>query len=198
MRQSPTTFKTGHFQDKHIDQFVEQLVVFDTQSFFLTPEKTPLVTQNADVSFVEKRRKFLEFLTTRSVTIAGLFSISIDGFLDLKIYVCIQSLMKMHPLFDHALLKILLLDPKSIILLLRNDAMSSWQNKLYTRLSSEMDAFNISLSRVLFISQMNTKDYMYAVCNADVTLDPFPFGMHRITRLSIFHYIFPLLLTTSS
>jgi len=128
---------------------------------------------------------------TRSITIAGLFSISFDGFLDLKIYVCIQSLMKMHPLFDHALLKILLLDPKSIIVLLRNDGMPSWQNKLYTRLSSQMDALNISLSRALFISQMNTKDYMYAVCNADVTLDPFPFGMHCITRLSFFQYFPP-------
>ena len=111
------------------------------------------------------------------MTYEGVFSVDVDRLFELKIYTCIQSLMKMHPLFDRAIVKILLRDPNSIIILLRNDGMPSWQNKFASRLITHLNNTGISKSRVLFISQMNSKDYQYALCNADVTLDPFPFGM---------------------
>lgn len=109
-----------------------------------------------------------------------MFSVDVDRFFELKFYTCIQSLMKMHPLFDRAIVEILLRDSNAIVILLRHDGMPSWQNKFTSRLMTHLNNMGISKSRVLFISQMNSKDYQYAICNADVTLDPFPFGMNLL------------------
>jgi hypothetical protein len=147
----------------------------------LTPEILFSNTQERAISLSDKRSKFLSFLQNRSVTFEGVFFIDSERFFELKIYTCIQSLMKMHPMFDNAIVQILLRDSNSIVILLRNDGMPSWLNKFMNRLMARLNDNGISKSRVLLISQMSSKDYRYAICNSDVTLDPFPFGMNSLS-----------------
>jgi sulfur relay (sulfurtransferase) DsrF/TusC family protein len=141
--------------------------VFDSQTFLLTPEKV-YETQN--------KQKLYEILSQRVLTIAGLFSVDYEDFSQMRLYMCIQSLMKFHPSFDDALVRILSLDPAGLILLLRNDAMITWQNKFSSRLYRRLEKAGINPTRVVFVPQMNSKEYQFMICQASVNLDPFPFG----------------------
>ena len=111
------------------------------------------------------------------------------------LYGALQSLFKMHPMFDLAIYHILLRDPYAIILLSRNGKQSVWEESLRTRLVTTITTLwendktqNISaestlqttlealLIRVVFIHQMQHVQYEQLVCSMDVTLDTFPFG----------------------
>ena len=107
----------------------------------------------------------------------------------MHLYGCLQSLMKMHPLFDRAIVQLLLQDPNAIVLLLRNNKQSSWQDsqrrRLKTLISMEEQKQHIVTNdtgrlplddRVVFMDQMNHDKYMKLLCGMDVSLDPFPFG----------------------
>lgn len=113
----------------------------------------------------------------------------------LHLYGALQSLFKMHPMFDLAIYHILLRDPYAIILLSRNGKQSVWEESLRTRLVTAITTLwendktqNISaesklqttlqalLSRVVFVNQMQHIQYEQLVCSMDITLDTFPFG----------------------
>jgi hypothetical protein len=112
-------------------------------------------------------------------------------------YSSLQSLMKMHPLFDHSLVGILLQDKKAIILLLENKKQPLWQQRWISRIRSlihEMllDTTNIPQSngkfheaiidiesRIFFAPQMSHDKYRSLLCSlgsSHVILDPYPFG----------------------
>ena len=111
------------------------------------------------------------------------------------LYGALQSLFKMHPMFDLAIYHILLREPYAIILLSRNGKQSIWEESLRTRLVTTITTLwekdktqNISASgtqqttlqalftRVVFVNQMQHVPYEQLVCSMDVTLDTFPFG----------------------
>lgn len=89
----------------------------------------------------------------------------------------LQSLMKFHPLFDIALIKILVNLPNSLLFILKNDRQFVSQFKFARRLSILAREYEIKIDhRVFFVPQMAYKDYMDFLCRMDVSLDPFPFG----------------------
>ena len=111
------------------------------------------------------------------------------------LYGALQSLFKMHPMFDLAIYYILLRDPYAIILLSRNGKQSVWEESLRIRLvatittlwennktqsfsagSTQQTILEALLIRVVFINQMQHVQYEQLVCSMDVTLDTFPFG----------------------
>lgn len=86
--------------------------------------------------------------------------------------------MKMHPLFDSAIIGILRADPSAVILLLRNNRQLAWHRRLRNRLLAALQQSNERhlIDRVVFVNQRPHAEYMLLLCALDVSLDPFPFG----------------------
>ncbi|CAN0522547.1 unnamed protein product, partial [Ectocarpus sp. 12 AP-2014] len=121
-----------------------------------------------------------------------------------RLYVCAQSLMKMHPAFDAVLAGILAADPLAQILLLRDSRQLLWHSRFRRRLRAAVDAAEQSANfaavstcaaaaqngtgpassptrgglwgRVRFVSPLSGREFFRLQCRADVVLDPFPFG----------------------
>lgn len=101
-----------------------------------------------------------------------------DTLYNIHLYGSLQSLMKMHPLFDRAIVGILRADPSAVILLLRNSRQLAWHRRLRNRLLTALQQTNEShlVERVVFLNQRPHAEYMQLLCALDVSLDPFPFG----------------------
>ncbi|CAM9502970.1 unnamed protein product, partial [Ectocarpus sp. 6 AP-2014] len=98
-----------------------------------------------------------------------------------RLYVCAQSLMKMHPAFDAVLAGILAADPLAQILLLRDSRQLLWHSRFRRRLRAAVDAAEkranfAAVSTVRFVSPLSGREFFRLQCRADVVLDPFPFG----------------------
>ncbi|CAM9597384.1 unnamed protein product, partial [Ectocarpus sp. 8 AP-2014] len=121
-----------------------------------------------------------------------------------RLYVCAQSLMKMHPAFDAVLAGILAADPLAQILLLRDSRQLLWHSRFRRRLRAAVEAAEQSANfaavsmfaaaaqngtgpaaspvrgglwgRVRFVSPLSGREFFRLQCRADVVLDPFPFG----------------------
>lgn len=101
----------------------------------------------------------------------------------IRLYGSLQSLMKMHPLFDQAVLHILRMDPFAVVVLSRNVKQTVWQRRFSQRLllleksaDGNEHCTGSVLNRVLFVNQMQHGEYSKLLCNMDVSLDPLPFG----------------------
>ncbi|CAM9192089.1 unnamed protein product, partial [Hapterophycus canaliculatus] len=90
-----------------------------------------------------------------------------------RLYICAQSLMKMHPAFDAVLVGILAADPLAQVVLLRDSRQLLWHSRFRRRLREAPGQF---WSRVRFVSPLSGRDFFRLQCRADVVLDPFPFG----------------------
>lgn len=101
-----------------------------------------------------------------------------DILYNIRLYGSLQSLMKMHPLFDRAIVGILRADPSAVILLLRNNRQLAWHRRLRNRLLTALQQSNERhlIERVVFVNQRPHAEYMQLLCALDVSLDPFPFG----------------------
>jgi hypothetical protein len=105
-----------------------------------------------------------------------------------RLYGALQSLFKMHPLFDRAIAKILLADPFAVVLLSRTTRQRVWENAFRVRLTQALldaasknetkDNFKSAslLRRVIYVNQMQHSQYQQLLCSVDVALDTFPFG----------------------
>lgn len=112
-----------------------------------------------------------------------------------RLYGALQSLFKMHPLFDLAIAEILTRDEHALILLSRNGRQRHWEQSFRGRLANTLRSYagrnkthsgmseqeikireNSLLAKVLFVNQMQHTQYQTLVCSLDVTLDTFPFG----------------------
>jgi predicted O-linked N-acetylglucosamine transferase (SPINDLY family) len=95
----------------------------------------------------------------------------------LHIYTCLQSIMKMHPLFDEILVGLLQRDPNAVIILLSSlKSKFISQLKLQQRLLDTLLRAGADPTRIIFMPQISSTVYSQIVCGADVTLDPVPFG----------------------
>mmetsp|Transcript_16707 Transcript_16707/g.21453 ORF Transcript_16707/g.21453 Transcript_16707/m.21453 type:complete len:920 (+) Transcript_16707:96-2855(+) len=91
-----------------------------------------------------------------------------------NLYVCAQSLMKFHPVFDTAIQRILTEDPNGILVIVYNENQIVWRSKLEGRFRRSMGVEVVR--RVYFLPTLPTSDFQSLVALADVVLDPFPWG----------------------
>jgi hypothetical protein len=95
----------------------------------------------------------------------------------LHIYTCLQSIMKMHPLFDEIIVGLLIKDPHAVIILLSSlKSKFISQLKLQRRLLDALRRAGADPGRIVLMPQISSVVYSQIVCGADVTLDPVPFG----------------------
>ena len=168
------------------NQFVEQLVLFNTLGFAFEPDEN-VNTMNTnfndnldaiDLEVKEERLQYLCWLTSRSHDIQGhslkhMIDCS-EHKKDTTVYTCLQTLMKMHPSFDEVIFRLLERKHDAIIVLLRSPTQVVWQRALQSRLLRRVG--KTIAKRIYLVNQMPHHDYRRAVCGGDVTLDPFPFG----------------------
>lgn len=134
--------------------------------------------------------------TDSSTNVNTTFATTVHSIMEhLHLYGALQSLFKMHPMFDLAIYYILLHDPNAIILLSRNGKQTVWEENFRARLvttitsqwnndktlhanagSSTKPTLEKLLNRVIFVNQMQHTQYEQLVCSVDITLDTFPFG----------------------
>ncbi|CAM9384167.1 unnamed protein product, partial [Sphacelaria rigidula] len=93
-----------------------------------------------------------------------------------RLYICAQSLMKMHPSFDHVIAKVLTGDRLAQIILLRDSRQLLWHARFQRRLRHGTGDGGSLWGRVRFVSPMSASEFFALQCRADVVLDPFPFG----------------------
>ncbi|KAF4141418.1 Glycosyl transferase family 41 [Phytophthora infestans] len=144
--------------------FSEQVVLFRGLSTIFTEPKT-LAAESREIT---RSRLFLP--TNR------------------RLYVCPQTLMKLHPAFDDALAGILSRDDKAIIVLLASDTQLVWMEKLRRRFRLR---FGPNTRRVLFLPTLPFAEFQALLTLADVVLDPFPFG-GGVTTLDALHLGIPV------
>ena len=91
---------------------------------------------------------------------------------DGTLYVCPQSLFKLHPSMDEPLAAILRGDPKGRLVVFHG------KDESLGRLLSDRwrESMKGVFERVRFLPRMRFEEFMEVLCSADVLLDSFPFG----------------------
>jgi protein O-GlcNAc transferase len=92
---------------------------------------------------------------------------------DMLIYVCLQSIFKIHPDFIETVQEILDRVPVGHLVFVKG-RKKSWTSMLQQRLANMLS--QSVYARVHFVSRLSRTDYIRLVGNADVMLHPFPFG----------------------
>ncbi len=92
-----------------------------------------------------------------------------------RLYLCPQTLFKLHPDFDAVLLAILRADPRGRILLMGGPPR--WERKIRARMGHP--------ERVDFLPSVPRSAFLSLLASADVMLDPFPFGGGNTTLEAI-------------
>eukprot|EP00943_MAST-04B_sp_MAST-4B-sp1_P005654 g5654.t1 len=93
---------------------------------------------------------------------------------DFRIYVCLQTLYKLTPHFDKAILGILEKDEKGVIVLLKNPNIH-YAKRMKERLEKYITNASY-LRRIVFFDLLSKRDFLKLAKLSDVALDPFPFG----------------------
>ena len=88
------------------------------------------------------------------------------------VYLCPQTLFKFHPDFDPVLRGILEADPLADLVVLEG-RVSNWTTRLLRRWARTLPGLE---RRVRFVSPQPNADFLSLLAQADVALDPFPFG----------------------
>lgn len=91
---------------------------------------------------------------------------------DCHLYLCPQSLFKIHPDFDPLLAEILRRDPQGLVAFIEG-LEPEWTELLENRLRSE---YPDVISRVRFIPKQNHQEFLGLLAACDVMLDPLHFG----------------------
>lgn len=91
---------------------------------------------------------------------------------DAHVYLCPQSLFKLHPDFDMLLASILARDPQARIVFVAS-RHAAWNEQLQRRFSRTLGAL---ASRVQFVPPQNHADFLSLLLACDVMLDPLHFG----------------------
>lgn len=89
-----------------------------------------------------------------------------------RIYLCPQSLFKIHPDFDAILQDILRQDPDGVVVLLEG-GVSYWTDVLSERFKQTIPDV---AKRILFQPRLPSWDFLYLIGLSDVVLDPIHFG----------------------
>jgi predicted O-linked N-acetylglucosamine transferase (SPINDLY family) len=89
-----------------------------------------------------------------------------------RLYVCPQSLFKIHPGFDTILAGILRGDPGGRVVLIEG-SFAHWEELLAARFER---SFPDVADRVVFLPRLSQDDFLHLLARADVLLDTTPFG----------------------
>jgi protein O-GlcNAc transferase len=100
---------------------------------------------------------------------------------DKFIFMCPQSVFKLHPLFDRVLAEILRQNPAAELVLTAG-RRQSWTNTFLTRLEKSLEPF---IERVSVITRVSSEKFLALIRLADVVLHPFPFDGSRTSADSI-------------
>jgi protein O-GlcNAc transferase len=93
-----------------------------------------------------------------------------------RLYMCPMKLQKLHPDFDEAITRILQLDSNGVVVLFEDYMWPYWKKAVLKRFESTVPA-EIS-ERIIFMPWLKAPDdFMSALAEADVILDPFHFGL---------------------
>lgn len=87
-----------------------------------------------------------------------------------KLYLCLQSLYKIHPEMDRLFAGILKADPDAYLVLIEG-VFASWRQALTQRWSDKLD-----LTRVIWLPRLSNQDFLGILKLGDVFLDTRPFG----------------------
>ncbi|KAH9113248.1 hypothetical protein AeMF1_012521 [Aphanomyces euteiches] len=157
-------FEGGHGDDSYGGMsYIEQMVLFsDLSTFFVKPQIPPIAPLRSN------------------------FHLPMTG----RIYICPQTLMKMHVDFDNVLRDILTQDTNGYIVALYSVHQALWKERLLQRFDATL---GLSLSRrIIFLQTMPYDQFMQLLSVADVMLDPFPFG-GGVTTLDAFALGLPVI-----
>lgn len=88
------------------------------------------------------------------------------------LYICPQSLFKIHPEFDSLIQRILQADPRGTLLLPRGEK-GVWTRLLQERFQREIPDV---ADRIRFLDRVEHDRFLQILANCDVMLDPTPFG----------------------
>ncbi len=83
------------------------------------------------------------------------------------LYICPQTLFKIHPSYDLLLGEILERDPRGVLVLMEGK-ITSWRQQLEARFR---EAIPNVMERVMFLPEMPTQDFLNAIAVSDVMLD---------------------------
>ena len=89
-----------------------------------------------------------------------------------RVYLCPQSLFKLHPDFDDLFARILRAEPRVRVVLVSSEK-PDWADALMGRLSRAIPDFR---NRIQFAPRQQTDDFLHLIGEADVLLDPIYFG----------------------
>ena len=147
-------------------QYSEQLVLLPGLPFFL-PSTVPQDPQ-ADPSPLQW---------------ASLMGLSVAGTCNLQahVYLVAQTLYKLVPLFDEALVGILQKDAEAVVAIRVGHPQPQIHTRIASRLSRDSRLEPSQLARVCFIPMQNASTYFWMLKHASVVLDTFPHGGHTTT-----------------
>jgi predicted O-linked N-acetylglucosamine transferase (SPINDLY family) len=91
---------------------------------------------------------------------------------NVHLYICSQSLFKVHPAFDSVLRSILEQDPLALVVFLGGPT-AHWKQLLAERFARTIPE---PIRRVHFLPALSQPDFLHLQALADVLLDTFPFG----------------------
>jgi len=91
---------------------------------------------------------------------------------DAHLYLCPQSLFKLHPCMDAALVEILTRDPSGLLVIFEG-AEASWTARLLDRWRGMMGP---AMARIQVLPRQPFDDFLNILALADVILDTWPFG----------------------
>ncbi|OQR89733.1 hypothetical protein THRCLA_09608, partial [Thraustotheca clavata] len=134
------------FSDKSVlENYTEQVVLFNSLSTYFTWPILPSLSINR-----------------------GHFHLPESS----HIYICPQTIMKMHVEFDEILQTILIKDSKAYIVLLYSKSQTLWRRRLRDRFNRR----KMPTHRIIFVETLPYSRFMQLLSIANVMLDPFPFG----------------------
>lgn len=91
---------------------------------------------------------------------------------NIRLYLCPQTLFKMHPDFDAMLGQILRTDPSGLVMMIKL-GHETWRQKLLARFERTIPDVQ---QRILWMDRMSAMKYQHLFRLGDVALDPYRFG----------------------
>jgi len=164
------------------EPYTEQVVLLDGQAISF-PKNQYYPTQD-DLLAAGEARGVVTSLGENTNFTGETFEFSVNS--SVPIYMCFQSLFKLHPLFDTIITKILIADPYGIILLqsardysktkrVIDRLIKSVSTDLCIDESSPCPEAKAILSRIYFIPRVKSNKLLQLFQKATVILHPFPF-----------------------
>jgi len=173
------------------DDFSEQLVRFESLSFLMFSDisnSDAITSETSNVNANSPSNKMQEVhardgnsLELHHLGLHGLHAVNLQGIpVDLELlngnkpkthmYSCLQSLMKMHPLFDNVLVGILLDDPQAVVLLLTSKKRQVLWHRMWSKRIKSL-IFLTARNKIMAELNYSNRGGTDPVSDAEIDLD---------------------------